>query len=1042
MIKEVVKRDGRTVPFDECKIRTAVQKAMKEVNYPHLGMADCVVYPIRDLEKETMSVEEIQDEVEKLLIQCKLVDVAKAYIRYRYKRELVRQGNTTDITIKELLDGTNEYWNTENSNKNAKIVTVQRDYLAGITSTDIAKRFLLPKEVVEAHEKGIIHQHDMDYMAQRSLNNCFSGSTKFVTDQGVKRFDEFYDGDKVKVKDKDGVWRDATVRTYGKQKMFDITFRACRQTKTITCTQNHRWILKDGTVTTELKEGDILTALPDSRTNISQMNDEECKYFAFGFILGDGSDITNSTGVRCRLCGDKVSYLDIFTRSGYQYNQIKGSDDYIVYSKKEYSKQTFLNNQCWKLLSLKQKIALFNGYYAADGGMRANKVSTSDKRLEEMIEDISALAGYYISSAKDEVRDTPYKSDAYLKTYQFTVHQPVNHQWKVEEIKPHHSKRYPNSHGRKGTRIVNPPMVAWCVEEPVTHSFTLDGGIVTGNCGLINLEDMLMNGTVVNGVAIDAQHRLLTATTVATQIIAAVASSQYGGCTITLSHLAPFVRMSYNAYLDEGKGLFNFIGDQVEREERIKNYADQKIKKEIKDSVQTFNYQVNSMATTNGQAPFLSVFMWIDENPEYEKEVVALIEEFLRQRIKGMKNEVGVYITQAFPKLLYCLDDNNITPDSKYYWLTQLAAKSTAKRMNPDYISAKIMREQKIDQYGDGNVYPCMGCRSFLTPDRIKGNPAHALNYVEGKPKYYGRFNVGVTTINLPDVALSSDGDFNKFWELLEERCELCHKGLQARIERLDQCTSDVAPILWQHGAYARLGKGEPIAPLIRGGYATASLGYAGLYECVKYMTGYSHSHKPEGYDFAIQVMQKLNDFCSKWKKEEDIDYSVYGTPIESTTYKFASGLKERFGVIEGITDKNYITNSYHICVTEHINAFEKLALESDFQRLSPGGQISYVESANLTNNIPAVMSLIQFIYDNNLYAELNTKSDYCQVCGYDGEMVIDDNMEWKCPNCGNKDHDKLNIARRTCGYIGNNFWNFGRTQEIKERYVHLGGDE
>lgn len=667
MIKEVVKRNGRVVPFDECKIRTAVQKAMKEVNYPHLGMADCVVYPIRDLEKETMSVEEIQDEVEKLLIQCKLVDVAKAYIRYRYKRELVRQGNTTDITIKELLDGTNEYWNTENSNKNAKIVTVQRDYLAGITSTDIAKRFLLPKEVVEAHEKGIIHQHDMDYMAQRSLNNCFSGSTKFVTDQGVKRFDEFYDGDKVKVKDKDGVWRDATVRTYGKQKMFDITFRACRQTKTITCTQNHRWILKDGTVTTELKEGDILTALPDSRTNISQMNDEECKYFAFGFILGDGSDITNSTGVRCRLCGDKVSYLDIFTRSGYQYNQIKGSDDYIVYSKKEYSKQTFLNNQCWKLLSLKQKIALFNGYYAADGGMRANKVSTSDKRLEEMIEDISALAGYYISSAKDEVRDTPYKSDAYLKTYQFTVHQPVNHQWKVEEIKPHHSKRYPNSHGRKGTRIVNPPMVAWCVEEPVTHSFTLDGGIVTGNCGLINLEDMLMNGTVVNGVAIDAQHRLLTATTVATQIIAAVASSQYGGCTITLSHLAPFVRMSYNAYLDEGKGLFNFIGDQVEREERIKNYADQKIKKEIRDSVQTFNYQVNSMATTNGQAPFLSVFMWIDENPEYEKEVVALIEEFLRQRIKGMKNEVGVYITQAFPKLLYCLDDNNITPDSKYY---------------------------------------------------------------------------------------------------------------------------------------------------------------------------------------------------------------------------------------------------------------------------------------------------------------------------------------------------------------------------------------
>lgn len=730
MVKTVIKRNGKAVPFDENKIQSAVEKAMAEIGFKDKYLARVISLNVRGMDQEEMTVEEIQDVVEEYLAKME-VKVARAYIRYRYKRELVRQGNTTDKAIKELLEGTNEYWNTENSNKNAKIVTVQRDYLAGITSTDIAKRFLLPKDVVEAHEAGIAHQHDMDYLAQEVLTNC---------------------------------------------------------------------------------------------------------------------------------------------------------------------------------------------------------------------------------------------------------------------------------------------------------------------C-LVNLEDMLQNGTVVNGVTIDPQRRLLTATTVATQIVAAVASSQFGGTTITLTHLAPYVRMSYEYYLNEAKEIFAFVEDEDLREEKILSYAKEKIQKEVKDSVQTFNYQVNSMATTNGQSPFLSVFMWPNENPEYAEEVVMLTEEFLKQRIKGMKNEVGVYVTQAFPKLLYCLDEDNATPRSKYYWLTELAAKSTAKRMNPDYISAKIMREQKINQYGTGDVYPCMGCRSFLTPDRIKGNPAKALNYIEGKPKYYGRFNIGVATINLPDVALSSGGDFDKFWELLEERCELCHKGLQVRVKRLERCTSDMAPILWQHGAFARLEKGESIAPLIHGGYATASLGYAGLYECVKYMTGYSHSHKPEGYDFGIQVMQKLNDYCAKWKAEEDIDYSVYGSPIESATYKFAKCLKQRFGEIEGITDKNYITNSYHICVAEEIDIFNKLLIESDFQKLSPGGQISYGETANLQGNIPAVLAVIDFIYNHNLYAELNTKSDYCQVCGYDGEMQIDDNMDWYCPNCGNHDHDKLNVSRRTCGYIGNNFWNYGRTEEIKNRYVHLGGE-
>ncbi len=434
------------------------------------------------------------------------------------------------------------------------------------------------------------------------------------------------------------------------------------------------------------------------------------------------------------------------------------------------------------------------------------------------------------------------------------------------------------------------------------------------------------------------------------------------------------------------------------------------------------------MTTTNGQAPFLSVNMYLGETKEYKEELAMLIEETLKQRIVGMKNEKGVYITPAFPKLLYVLEEDNVKPDSKYYYLTKLAAACTAKRMVPDYISEKIMKQLKIDKNGNGNCYPCMGCRSFLTP------------YVDkfGKPKYYGRFNQGVVTINLVDAALSSDKDMDKFWKILDERLELCHRALQIRHKRLSKVTSDVAPILWQYGAHARLKKGEPITPLLHGGYSTISLGYAGLYECVKYMTGNSHTDGGVGKEFGLKVMQILNDKCQKWKEEEDIDYSVYGTPIESTTYKFAKCLKDRFGVIKGITDRDYITNSYHIPVFEEIDAFEKLRIESEFQRLSPGGAISYVETANLSNNVDSVLAVIEFIYDNIMYAELNTKSDYCQVCGYDGEILIDENLEWYCPNCGNRDHSKLNVARRTCGYIGTNFWNKGRTQEIKERVIHL----
>ncbi len=723
---KVIKRDGHVVDYCPEKIEIAIKKANNEVQeedrVSDTQIKNIIKY-IESLKKKRILVEDIQDIIEMRLMALNKFALAKEYITYRYTRELVRKSNTTDRSIKELIDGENEYWNTENSNKNAGVVTTQRDYIAGITSTDITRRFLLPEDVVKAHDEGIIHFHDMDYFAQNALHNC----------------------------------------------------------------------------------------------------------------------------------------------------------------------------------------------------------------------------------------------------------------------------------------------------------------------DLINLDDMLQNGTNINGVMIEKPHRFLTAMTIATQLITAVSSSQYGGCTITLTHLAPFVRESYNRYLEKyKKRKFNKAD--------CEKYAKEDIKKEITDGVQTFQYQINSMTTTNGQAPFLSVCMYLGETEEYKEELAMIIEEVLNQRILGMKNEKGVYITPAFPKLLYVLEEDNIHEDSKYYYLTELAAKCTAKRMVPDYISEKIMKELKINENGDGDCYPCMGCRSFLTPDRTMhlGNIAKAKNYEEGKGKYYGRFNQGVVTINLVDVALSADKDFDLFWKLMDERLELCHRALQARHKRLSKVTSDVAPILWQHGALARLDKKESIHELLHHGYSTISLGYAGLYECVKFMTGHSHTDNGKGKEFGLEVMQKLNDKCKEWKEKEDIDYSVYGTPIESTTYKFAKCLRERFGKIKGITDRDYITNSYHVPVFEEIDAFTKLKLESEFQKLSPGGAISYIETPNLTNNLDAVMEVIKFIYDNIMYAELNTKSDYCQECGYDGEILLDDNLEWYCPNCGNRNHDTLNVARRTCGYIGTNFWNKGRTQEIKERVVHI----
>ena len=548
------------------------------------------------------------------------------------------------------------------------------------------------------------------------------------------------------------------------------------------------------------------------------------------------------------------------------------------------------------------------------------------------------------------------------------------------------------------------------------------------NCDLVNLEDMLQNGTVISGTMIEKPHTFSTACNIATQIIAQVASNQYGGQSISLAHLAPFVNETRKKY----QGKFNGASEE---------FIESLVHDDIEKGIQTINYQITTLMTTNGQAPFVTVYMDINEvsDKQTRKDLADCIEEVLKQRIQGVKNEAGVWISPAFPKLIYALDENNIYPNSEYYYLTELSAKCSAKRLVPDYISKKIMRELK-----NGDTYTCMGCRSFLTPDRFTdtgtGNIANAKNYVEGKHKYYGRFNQGVVTINLPDVAMSSGGDYDKFWDILDERLELCHRALQCRHNRLLGTKSDVAPILWQHGALARLEKGETIDKLLYGGYSTISLGYAGLYECVKYMTGVSHTDE-HGKPFALKVMKKLNDACAKWKAEENIDYSVYGTPLESTTYKFAKCLQKRFGVIPGVTDKNYITNSYHVHVTEPIDAFTKLKFESEFQKLSPGGAISYVEIPNMQNNVEAVMTLIRYIYDNIMYAELNTKSDYCHVCGFDGEIKVvkeDGKYIWECPQCGNRDESKLTVVRRTCGYLGSNFWNQGRTQEIAERVLHL----
>lgn len=1014
---KVKKRNGSIVEFDKDKVVESVRKAFVEVDGELTASArqksNAIASYIANSETDIIDVEEIQDSVEDLLMASKRKDVARKYIRYRYQRELVRQSNTTDQSIKELIDGNSDYWNTENSNKNARIVTTQRDYLAGITSTDISRRFLLPPDIVKAHDEGIIHFHDIDYFAQKSLHNCFDVNTRFITSDGVKSFADFNNGDTTTVLTHTGEWKNAKVVMYGKQKLYRIVFKRgiCKE-RVVYATSNHRWLLNDGSVTTHLSVGDCLIKTPViANVDFNEATETEKQLWCKGFAFGDGQYCKQLGGTKVRLCGHKNKYAKIFVEAGYSCttppNFANGDQEVHI---PKYNKDDI------PVMTPSETKYFVYGLLCADGdrptGMGSTKsnefkgIQVTGEYKNSCVYDLLNIAGHYVSGYTDVSDETNYgKRGGLTRRYAIQANQSYRN-WKVKSI--------------EYAKIDN----VWCLEVDDCHSFVLEGGIVTGNCELINLEDMLQNGTVINGVKIEKPHRLITAATIATQIITAVTSSSYGGATINLAHLSPFIRDSYNIYYNK------YISRGMSADEAT-TYANEDVKKEIADAVQTFNYQVNSMTNTNGQAPFLSVFMYINDNPEYESETAMLIEEFLKQRILGFKNEVGHYITPAFPKLLYVLDENNITEDSKYWYLTKLSAECTAKRMVPDYISAKIMRRDKVDSNGNGNVFGCMGCRSFLTP------------YVDpetNKPKYWGRMNQGVVTINLADIALSSGKDFDKFWKLFDERMELCHRALQCRHERLALATSDVAPILWQYGALARLPKGASIHPLLHGGYSTISLGYAALYECVKYMTGESHSHG-HGKEFGLQVMQAINDKCNQWKNAENIAYSPYGSPIESTTFKFAKCLKRRFGIIEGITDKNYVTNSYHINVREKIDPFEKLKIESEYQKLSQGGAISYVECADLTDNIPAVLEVMKFIYDNIMYAELNTKSDYCQVCGYDGEIqIIDTNgtLSWRCPNCGNTDQTKMNVARRTCGYIGSQFWNQGRTQEIKERYVHL----
>lgn len=1049
----VKKRDGTQVPFDGNKIEEAIKKAFLEVDnviYDEFIARD-IANTIKDIVKSVkiITIEEIQDMVEENLMAINRPDVAKAYILYRERRKMLRENNKTYDSIMKLIEFNNEELKEENSNKKSTIGSTQRDYMAGEVSKDLTMRYFLPKDIADAHKNGLIHFHDADYFAQR-IHNCLDKETRFITSQGVKSFQDFQDGDTVTVLTKDGNWRKAIVHRYGEQDLYEYTFYYHNKnyTQKVLATENHRWYLASGNITTTLNVGQQLakpTWFYNQDEDYSTFSDEEKLMWCKGFALGDGTVEFKGAGkhlnsTRIRLCGKKDNqWLERFNIPGCKIRDYKydnGDREAVVYN---------YHKEIPEFQTTKEIKAFMNGLYCADGrmalsrGSRNYSIQSSKPEVIDFIRQYAPVAGLYLTRENDLTgKITNFTSD---KGRKYTI---------LFSFIPKFTRHYTvlNKTFAKRDEV-------WCLEVEEEQNFVLANGIVTGNCDVWNLDDMLQNGTMISNTLIEKPHSFSTACNITTQIMAQVASSQYGGQTITLTHLAPFVDISRQKILKETwKEYYLMTGldccDITDVDEEIVNeLAEQKLKKEIEKGIQTIQYQILTLQTTNGQTPFCSIFMYLGEakDSQEKNDLAMIIEEVLKQRIKGVKNEKGVYVTPTFPKLLYVLEEDNIHPDSSYWYLTELAAECTAKRMVPDYISEKIMKRDKLskgEKLGAGDCYPCMGCRSFLTPDRSGNgwdNISKSLNYNPYEPKYYGRFNQGVVTINLVDVALTSKRDQERFWEILDERLNLCHRALQIRHKRLEGTPSDIAPILWQHGALARLEKGETIDKLLHGGYSTISLGYAGLWECVKYMTDKKLTEE-EGKQFGLKVMEALNEATNAWKANEDIDYSIYGTPLESTTYKFAKCLKNRFGVIEGVTDKDYITNSYHVHVTEDIDAFSKLSLESDFQKLSPGGAISYVEVPNMQNNIPAVLTILQFIYDNIMYAELNTKSDYCLNCDYTGEIKPfkgkDGKWGWKCPNCGNTNQEKMSVIRRTCGYLGGHYWNQGRTEEISERVLHL----
>lgn len=1116
-VQTIKKRDGRVVPFDSSRIVNAMKKAYADVGEPVPFQLSAQVPLIMGAAKaktkrsEPISVESIQDAVEERLVAGGNWEVARSYVRYRYKRELARNSrDSLDALMLEIADSANDEVLRENANKNPRELATQRDYFAGELSRDLCNRVLMPRDVVEANNSGLIHEHDLDYAIQHE-HNCFSADTKFVTERGLMSFADFKDGDRIRVLSLDGQFHSATVHCYGKQKLYKYTMYAYKTCNphTVTATENHRWILRDGTETTALAVGDKLVRPPhiyEQDIDWTSLSDSEKLLWCKGFAVGDGSVYgRNRNMTKVRLCGSrKNGYLNRFMDAGCDIlSDVKdGSGDRCV-SIKDYHKEIP------EFESVFQVYCFMNGLYCADGAFNSGGMSlqSSSEEVISFVQRYADVCGLYITRTCDLTGQATNFTDSRPYTMNFGFTPYFKRSYTVTE------KEY-----------VCEDFV-WCLEVEDTHNFILQYGIPTGNCCVWDLRSILNEGTVINKTLIEKPHGFLTACTIATQCDLVVASSQYGGQTFSIAHLVPFVDVSRQRYRKEVREEllgtdWHYEVSPEELEKEVNRIAERRVRREVKSGVQTIHYQLNTVQSANGQTPFVTLFMALTEAaPGQERDDAAMVfAEILEQRLQGTKNEVGVWTTPAFPKLVYELTHLCLEPDEPYYWLTRLAARCTARRMVPDYLSGKKVYEwkyggklepirERIKKWGDESIWglnpfkrlsdeqmwlldryasdevgmlyykreyslsqedreecerimreydiprdrvippviPPMGCRSFLS-----SSPTY---------KVYGRWNKGVCTVSLPYVALLAvektegktyDERIKAFWDCMESASEIVHHGLQFKIERLRGTVSDIAPLLWKYGALSRLNSGEKIDSMITGGYSTTSFGYAGLYECVYALTGKSHTD-PASKPLALEIMRFMNDKCDEWNSEENVGYSVYGTPIESTTYKFARALQRRFANLhtseaDEIKRYDYITNSAHVVVREKIDPFTKLTFEADFQRLCTAGSVNYIECAHMEDNIPAVLSVIKHIFDTTMYGELNTKSDFCMECGWDKEIPAVFNnesghYEWVCPNCGNKNPLRMSIVRRVCGYLSSNDFNDGRIGEIKDRVVHLGGE-